>query len=79
MSKAGVIDAKNKEADIQAYFAADWSRYTPKQLRTPINIKVRQKIPVSNSLQIAKEEYFKNRNILLAEEIQSKKWMKKIV
>lgn len=51
----------------------DWSRYTPKQLRTPKNKKLRPTMPISNSLLCAKEEYYKQKTVLLSEEIRLKK------
>ncbi|KAG5889974.1 hypothetical protein JTB14_020262 [Gonioctena quinquepunctata] len=58
MSKAEVLDAKNKEADIQTSFALIGQVY-PKQLKTPINNKLRQKFQFRFPLQVAKEEYYK--------------------
>ncbi|KAG5882712.1 hypothetical protein JTB14_020556 [Gonioctena quinquepunctata] len=66
-----IDNSSTQNADIQT-LPVDWSRYTPKQLRTP-KIRNSPTMPISSSLQLAKEEYYKKKTVLLREEIELKK------
>ncbi|KAG5884581.1 hypothetical protein JTB14_032675 [Gonioctena quinquepunctata] len=66
------IDNSSTQNDDIQTLPVDWSRYTPKQLRTPKNKKLRPTMPISSSLQLAKEEYYKKKTVLLREEIELK-------
>ncbi|KAG5869777.1 hypothetical protein JTB14_036342 [Gonioctena quinquepunctata] len=55
-----IDNSSTQNADIQT-LPVDWSRYTPKQLRTPKNKKLRPTMPISSSLQLDKEEYYKRK------------------
>ncbi|KAG5892349.1 hypothetical protein JTB14_011215 [Gonioctena quinquepunctata] len=72
-----IDNSSTQNADIQT-LPVDWSRYTPKQLRTPKNKKLRPTMPISSSLQLAKESIIKE-NCVTEGGDRTKKWKEKIV
>ncbi|KAG5897262.1 hypothetical protein JTB14_013163 [Gonioctena quinquepunctata] len=65
-----IDNSSTQNADIQVY---------TKTTENAKNKKLRPTMPISSSLQLAKEEYYKKKTVLLREEIELKKWKEKIV
>ncbi|CAG9818152.1 unnamed protein product [Phaedon cochleariae] len=61
-----LINNQHQDAELEiSSNSNDWSKYTPRKLKTPINKKLRQKTPISSALQNAKQEYYVKRTALL--------------